>query len=102
MISKQRAKEFHVGVYCANVNSRKLSALNITKKVKDEILEVCFPLPAVHQYKKFVIMNTSGEIVYHGKVAGYVNRTCIHLGNLKKGTYHFLLEEQEEMEFIIV
>lgn len=36
-----------------------------------------------------------------GKITGFTQRTCLFVGDLKKGNYTFKLDETEIKEFIV-
>lgn len=75
--------------------------LKITELVKDGILEISFHDPTV-QNKNYFIKTKDGHIVSNGKIAGSTQRTCLYIGELKKGEYHFHLGESEALLFKIV
>ena len=75
--------------------------LKITELVKDGILEISFHDPSI-QNKNYVIKTMNGNIVSSGKIAGSTQRTCLYIGELKKGEYHFHLGESDALLFKIV
>jgi len=72
----------------------------ITENVKDGILEIQFSSHASPN-KFYQITCGKGNVRQQGKIAGYTQRTCLYVGNLKKGNYHFKLDETDLKPFII-
>lgn len=72
----------------------------LTSKVKDGILEVCFTLNDCES-KIYTITNAEGIDIMQGKIAGNTQRTCLYVGDCKKGNYTFSLGESISQEFTI-
>lgn len=68
--------------------------------VKDGILEVCFSNEDTES-KIYTINNAKGEAVLQGKITGFTQRTCLYVGDLKKGQYTFSLGQDFTQEFTI-
>lgn len=58
--------------------------LKITEIVKDGVLEICF-YEQGHHTKLYTILCSKGSEVMKGKIAGFTQRTCLYIGELKKG-----------------
>lgn len=67
--------------------------LKITEIVKDGILEISFDMQE-HHTKLYTILCEKGSKIMTGKIAGFTQRTCLYIGELKKGIYQFQLDEQ--------
>lgn len=72
----------------------------ITENVKDGILEVQFSSLGTDN-KSYQIMCSQGNVLQQGKITGYTQRTCLYVGDLKKGVYTFKLDETEMKNFNI-
>ncbi len=72
----------------------------LTEIVKDGILEVCFTSKDCES-KIYTITNAQGVDIMQGKIAGNTQRTCLYVGDCKKGNYTFSLEESITLEFTI-
>jgi hypothetical protein len=68
--------------------------------VKDDILEVCFSNEDTES-KIYTITNAKGVDILQGKITGYTQRTCLYVGDLKKGVYTFTLGKDNSQEFTI-
>lgn len=75
--------------------------LKITELVKDGILEISFQDPNL-QFKNYTIKSLDGHVISSGKITGYTQRTCLYIGELKKGDYHFQLGDVDAILFKIV
>ena len=72
----------------------------ITENVKDGILEIQFSGDeATHKF--YQIICSKGNIMQQGKITGYTQRTCLYVGDLKKGNYTFKLDDAELKSFEI-
>ena len=69
--------------------------LKITEIVKDGILEICF-YEQEHHTKLYTILCEKG------KIAGFTQRTCLYVGELKKGKYQFQMDEQNLTTFEVL
>ncbi len=72
----------------------------LTEIVKDGILEVSFTVDD-YQSKIYTITNSMGVDIMQGKITGNTQRTCLYVGDCKKGTYTFSLGDTNSQEFII-
>lgn len=72
----------------------------ITENVKDGILEIQFSSLGTDN-KSYQIMCNNGNVLQQGKITGYTQRTCLYVGDLKKGVYTFKLDETEMKNFNI-
>lgn len=68
--------------------------------VKDDILEVCFSNEDTES-KIYTITNAKGVDILQGKITGQTQRTCLYVGDLKKGLYTFTLGKDNSQEFTI-
>ena len=68
--------------------------------VKDGILEVCFSNEDTES-KIYTITNAKGIDIMQGKITGQTQRTCLYVGDLKKGNYTFKLNDAELKSFEI-
>ena len=75
--------------------------LKITEIVKDGILEICF-YEQEHHTKLYTILCEKGGEIMKGKIAGFTQRTCLYVGELKKGIYKFQLDEQIVTKFEVL
>ena len=64
----------------------------ITEIVKDEILEIIFS-DKQSQSKSYTISNEKGDEIMKVKILGFTQRTCLYIGDLKKGKYQFKIGE---------
>ena len=72
----------------------------LTEIVKDGILEIQFSGQGTN-HKFYQIICLKGNVLQQGKITGYTRRTCLYVGDLKKGNYTFKLDETESKEFIV-
>ena len=73
----------------------------ITENVKDGILEIQFSgNEAAHKF--YQIMCGQGHVFQQGKISGYTQRTCLYVGDLKKGSYSLKLDDAELKSFEIL
>jgi hypothetical protein len=72
----------------------------ITENVKDDILEIQFSIHGTDN-KFYQIICSKGNIMQQGKITGYTQRTCLYVGDLKKGNYTFKLDDAELKSFEI-
>ena len=72
----------------------------ITENVKDDILEIQFSGHGTDN-KFYQIICSKGNIMQQGKITGYTQRTCLYVGDLKKGVYTFTLGKDNSQEFTI-
>ena len=68
--------------------------------VKDGILEVCFSNEDTES-KNYSITDSKGNAIMQGKITGQTQRTCLYVGDLKKGIYSFSLGKEHTQEFTI-
>ncbi len=73
---------------------------NLNNIVKDGILEICFSNDDTES-KKYSITDSKGNAIMQGKITGYTQRTCLYVGDLKKGNYTFTLGKDHTQEFTI-
>ena len=73
---------------------------SLNKIVKDGILEISFSSEN-RETKIYTISNAKGIDVLQGKITGQTQRTCLYVGDLKKGNYTFSLGEDIVQEFLI-
>jgi hypothetical protein len=72
----------------------------ITENVKDDILEIQFSGHGTDN-KFYQIICPKGNVLQQGKITGYTQRTCLYVGDLKKGNYTFKLDDAELKSFEI-
>jgi hypothetical protein len=72
----------------------------ITENVKDDILEIQFSSHGTSN-KFYQIICSKGNIMQQGKITGFTQRTCLYVGDLKKGSYSFKLDDAELKSFEI-
>ncbi|MEN9512363.1 MAG: hypothetical protein RJB16_123, partial [Bacteroidota bacterium] len=65
-----------------------------------DILEVCFSNEDTES-KIYTITNAKGVDILQGKITGQTQRTCLYVGDLKKGVYTFTLGKDNFQEFTI-
>jgi len=75
--------------------------LKITEIVKDGILEISFDVQE-HHTKLYYILCEKGSEIMTGKIAGFTQRTCLYIGELKKGIYQFQIDEQNPKKFEVL
>jgi ribosomal protein L27 len=75
--------------------------LKITEIVKDDILEIVFS-DKQHISKSYTIMCERGTEIMKGKIAGFTQRTCLYIGELKKGKYQFQIDQQNATTFEVI
>jgi ribosomal protein L27 len=75
--------------------------LKITEIVKDDILEIVFS-DKQHISKSYTIMCERGTEIMKGKIAGFTQRTCLYIGELKKGKYQFQIDENNTSTFEVL
>ena len=73
----------------------------ITENVKDGILEIQFSGQETNS-KFYQIMCGQGHVFQQGKISGYTQRTCLYVGDLKKGSYSLKLDDAELKSFNIL
>jgi hypothetical protein len=73
----------------------------ITEIVKDEILEIIFS-DKQSQSKSYTISNEKGDEIMKGKISGFTQRTCLYIGDLKKGKYQFKIGEGNLKSFEVL
>ena len=78
-----------------------MSMFTITEMVKDGILEIQFSSQR-EDNKVYQIICSKGNILQQGKITGYTQRTCLYVGDLKKGNYTFKLDETAIKSFSII
>lgn len=68
--------------------------LKITENVNDGILEII--LPAQHHAAwKYKLVCPKGDVKLQGKITGFTQRTCLYVGDLKKGNYEFIMDDEK-------
>ena len=72
----------------------------VTEIVKDGILEVQSSSKGTAN-KIYQIICSNGNIMQEGKITGFTQRTCLYVGNFKKGKYTLKLDETESKDFIV-
>ena len=72
----------------------------ITEIVKDGILEIQFSGHWTGN-KFYQITCSKGNVLQQGKITGFTQRTCLYVGDLKKGSYSFKLDDAELKSFEI-
>jgi ABC-type Zn uptake system ZnuABC Zn-binding protein ZnuA len=75
--------------------------LKITEKVKDDILEIIFSDKQLNT-KSYSILCERGTEIMKGKIAGFTQRTCLYIGELKKGKYQFQMDEHNVTTFEVL
>ena len=75
--------------------------ITITENVKDGILEIQFSGDETNS-KFYKIICSQGHVLQQGKISGYTQRTCLCVGDLKKGIYTFKLDEVNLKSFNII
>ena len=75
--------------------------LKITEIVKGGILEISFD-EQEHHTKIYTIFCDKGSEIMKGKIAGFTQRTCLYIGELKKGKYQFQMDEQNVTTFEVI
>ena len=61
----------------------------------------------IHHYfiisigKIYTISNAQGVDIMQGKITGKTQRTCLYVGDCKKGKYTFSLDDTNTQEFTI-
>jgi hypothetical protein len=73
----------------------------ITENVKGGILEIQFSGQSTDK-KSYQIICSQGRVLQQGKITGQTQRTCLYVGDLKKGIYTFKLDEVHLKEFNIL
>jgi hypothetical protein len=73
----------------------------ITENIKDGILEIQFSSHKTDN-KFYQIISNSGHVLKQGKITGNTQRTCLYVGDLKKGSYTFKLDEATIKAFNIL
>lgn len=66
--------------------------LKITDKVQDGILEIILPNQH-HSSWEYKIICPNGIVKLQGNIKGYTQRTCLYIGELKKGNYEFVMDD---------
>jgi hypothetical protein len=75
----------------------------LTELVKDGILEVRFLLDNNQgEGKIYTITDAHGKDIMQGKISGKTQRTCLYVGDKKKGTYTFSIGNNSTQEFTII
>ena len=75
--------------------------ITISKIVKDGILEIKLPDNTAIN-KKYKIIDDAETQVASGKITGNTQRSCLYIGQLKEGTYQFILNDLEPIAFTIL
>ena len=75
--------------------------IKITEIVKDDILEIIFS-DKQHLSKTYTILCEKGNEIMKGKIAGFTQRTCLYIGELKKGKYQFQMDEHNVTTFEVL
>jgi hypothetical protein len=75
--------------------------LKITEIVKDGILEISF-VEQEHHTKLYSILCEKGSEIMKGKIDGFTQRTCLYIGELKKGIYQFQMNDQIIKKFEVL
>jgi len=78
----------------------KLDMFIINENIKDGILEIQFSGQSTNK-KLYQIICSQGHVLQQGKITGQTQRTCLYVGDLKKGNYTFKLNDAELMSFKI-
>ena len=73
---------------------------SLNKIVKDGILEISFSTEN-RETKIYAITNAIDTVILQGKITGQTQRTCLYVGDLKKGQYTFSIGENLIEEFTI-
>ena len=73
----------------------------ITENVKGGILEIQFSGQNTNK-KSYQIICSQGIVLQQGKITGQTQRTCLFVGDLKRGVYTFKLDENEPKMFNIL
>lgn len=86
-------------IYINNDSSEDM--LRITEIVKDDILEIIFS-DKQHLSKCYTILCERGTEIMKGNISGYTQRSCLYIGQLKKGKYKFQIDEQNIKQFEVI
>ena len=73
---------------------------SLNKIVKDGILEISFSTEN-RESKIYTITDAKGTPILQGKITGQTQRTCLYVGDLKKGQYTFSIGDDLIEEFNI-
>ena len=73
---------------------------SLNKIVKDGILEISFSSDN-RETKIYTIADAKGNAILQGKITGQTQRTCLYVGDLRKGNYTFSLGEDSTQDFNI-
>ena len=73
---------------------------SLNKIVKDGILEISFSTDN-RETKIYTIADAKGNAILQGKITGQTQRTCLYVGDLRKGNYTFSLGEDSTQDFNI-
>ena len=73
---------------------------SLNKIVKDGILEISFSTDN-RETKIYTIADAKGTAILQGKITGQTQRTCLYVGDLRKGNYTFSLGEDATQDFNI-
>lgn len=75
--------------------------ITINEIIKDGILEIMFT-EQEHHNKYYTITCEKGSEIMKGKIAGFTQRTCLYIGEFKKGIYTIKIDDQETKIFQVV
>ncbi len=73
---------------------------SLNKIVKDGILEISFSTDN-RETKIYTITDSKGNAILQGKITGQTQRTCLYVGDLKRGNYTFSIGEDAIQDFNI-
>ncbi len=73
---------------------------SLNKIVKDGILEISFSTDN-RETKIYTITDSKGNAILQGKITGQTQRTCLYVGDLKRGNYTFSTGEDAIQDFNI-
>ena len=74
--------------------------ITLNNIVRDGILEICF-LIKDHEDFIYTISDANGLAILQGRLVGNTQRTCLYLGDIKKGNYTFTMTDDFSQEFSV-
>ena len=78
-----------------------VSLYSFLKAKIGDVLEISF-VEQEHHSKLYSILCEKGSEIMKGKIDGFTQRTCLYIGELKKGIYQFQLDEQIIKKFEVL
>lgn len=74
--------------------------ISISTIVREGILEIKF-LQIDDTIKTYQIKNNEERVLLSGKITGNTQKTCLYIGDLVAGKYHFCLNNDDPILFIV-